>query len=175
MGVSACLMAPLTGYRRWLQPATQLRANSWMLMTGSLGMVASTLPVQWLMPVLGWRGLFWGLAALCAVSMLGLAWLVPRWQEAPRPPSRPQPPRGYARSLAPPLFPPDAADRFFQLRRHGRDADAVGRAVDGEGGRLHAAAGGHRPVRHQPVHAGTFWTWGVVNPWLARRGLRPSG
>lgn len=26
MGVSACLMAPLTGYRRWLQPATQMRA-----------------------------------------------------------------------------------------------------------------------------------------------------
>ena len=51
MGVSACLMAPLTGFRRWLTPATQLRANSWMLMTGSLGMVAATLPVQWLMPL----------------------------------------------------------------------------------------------------------------------------
>jgi predicted MFS family arabinose efflux permease len=79
MGVSACLMAPLTGYRRWLQPATQMRANSWMLMTGSLGMVASTLPVQWLMPLLGWRGLFWVLAALVLLSMAGLAWLVPRW------------------------------------------------------------------------------------------------
>src|SRR3989338_6080009 len=55
MGVSACLMAPLTGYRRWLSPATQMRANSWMLMTGSFGMVASTLPVQWLLPLLGWR------------------------------------------------------------------------------------------------------------------------
>ena len=32
-------------------------------MTGSFGMVASTLPVQWLMPVIGWRPLFWGLAA----------------------------------------------------------------------------------------------------------------
>ena len=48
MGVSACLMAPLTGYRRWLDASSQLRSNSWMLMTGSLGMLAATLPVQWL-------------------------------------------------------------------------------------------------------------------------------
>ena len=33
-------------------------------MTGSLGMVASTLPVQWLVPLIGWRPLFWVLAAL---------------------------------------------------------------------------------------------------------------
>ena len=46
MGVSACLMAPLTCFRRIYSPAAQLRANSWMLMTGSFGMVASTLPVS---------------------------------------------------------------------------------------------------------------------------------
>ena len=33
-------------------------------MTGSFGMLASTLPVQWLMPMPGWRPLFWALAAL---------------------------------------------------------------------------------------------------------------
>jgi len=82
MGVSACLMAPLTGYRRWLAPATQLRANSWMLMTGSLGMVAATLPVQWLLPLLGWRGLFWALGALLLLSMLGIAVAVPPWRKA---------------------------------------------------------------------------------------------
>ena len=79
MGVSACLMAPLTGYRRWFDTATLLRANSWMLMTGSLGMLASTLPVQWLMPITGWRPLFWILAALIVLSMAAIAWLVPRW------------------------------------------------------------------------------------------------
>jgi MFS family permease len=80
MGVSACLMAPLTGYRRWFDAATLLRANSWMLMTGSLGMLASTLPVQWLMPVTGWRPLFWILAALIALSMAAIAYLVPKWK-----------------------------------------------------------------------------------------------
>lgn len=77
VGVSACLMAPLTSYRRLLRPAAQLRANSWMLMTGSLGMVASTLPVQWLLPVWGWRGLFWALAAALFVALGLIVALVP--------------------------------------------------------------------------------------------------
>ena len=87
VGVSACLMAPLTAYRHHFGDHAQLRANSWMLMTGSLGMVASTLPVQWLLPVLGWRGLFWGLAGLLLVSMAAIVWLVPR-DEIAAPPSR---------------------------------------------------------------------------------------
>ena len=77
VGVSACLMAPLTLFRRSFGAAAQLRANSWMLMTGSLGMVASTLPVQWLLPSLGWRGLFWLVAALMALAIGVIAWRVP--------------------------------------------------------------------------------------------------
>ncbi|PUE09527.1 MFS transporter [Limnohabitans sp. T6-5] len=80
MGVSACLMAPLTGYRRWFDASTQLRTNSWMLMTGSTGMLAATLPVQWLMPIWGWRALFVMLGAMIAVAMVLIAWVVPRWQ-----------------------------------------------------------------------------------------------
>jgi predicted MFS family arabinose efflux permease len=78
MGVAACLMAPMTAYRRRFSPRSQLRAASWMFMTGSTGMVASTLPVQWLLPHLGWRGLFWLLAVLFAIAMAAIAWLVPR-------------------------------------------------------------------------------------------------
>ena len=80
MGVSACLMAPLTGYRRWFDAPTQLRTNSWMLMTGSFGMVAATLPVQWLMPIWGWRALFLMLGVMIALAMLLIFLLVPRWQ-----------------------------------------------------------------------------------------------
>lgn len=77
-GVAACLMAPLTSFRRHFTPAAQLRANSWMLMTGSLGMLASTLPVQWLLPLWGWRGLFWALALLLLLCMVMLAAVLPR-------------------------------------------------------------------------------------------------
>jgi MFS family permease len=80
VGVSACLMAPLTGYRRWLVQDNQQRANSWMLMTGSFGMLASTLPVQWLLPVVGWRWIFVGLALLVLLSMALMAWRVPSWR-----------------------------------------------------------------------------------------------
>ena len=77
MGVGACLMAPMTLFRRRFSAAAQMRANSWMLMTGSLGMVASTLPVQWLLPSLGWRGLFWAIAGLMTLSIGVIAWRVP--------------------------------------------------------------------------------------------------
>jgi MFS family permease len=90
MGVSACLMAPLTGYRRWFDASTQLRTNSWMLMTGSLGMLAATLPVQWLMPIWGWRALFVMLGVMIAIAMLLIALVVPVWQKATPKASTPQ-------------------------------------------------------------------------------------
>jgi len=82
IGVSACLMAPLTGYRRWMVMEKQHRANAWMLMIGALGMLSSTLPVQWLLPVIGWRWIFVGLALLIVLSMLLMAWQVPQWRSA---------------------------------------------------------------------------------------------
>ncbi len=76
-GVSACLMAPLTCYRRHFSFAAQLRANAWMLMSGSLGMLASTLPVHGLLPVLGWRGLFWLLSLLLLLAIVAVRVGVP--------------------------------------------------------------------------------------------------
>ncbi len=73
MGVSACLMAPMTRFRHSFDATAQMRANSWMLMSGSLGMLASTLPVQWLLPLWGWRGLFVGLAVMFALAMVLIA------------------------------------------------------------------------------------------------------
>jgi MFS family permease len=78
IGVSACLMAPLTFFRHRLDPAAQLRANSWMLMTGSLGMLASTLPAQWLLPAIGWRGLFAAAAGFLLLACMLLVAIVPQ-------------------------------------------------------------------------------------------------
>ena len=55
VGVGACLMGPLTAYRIWFQDETQQRANSWMLMVGAIGMLSSSLPVQFFLPIIGWR------------------------------------------------------------------------------------------------------------------------
>lgn len=105
LGVSACLMAPLTSFRHRLQGAAQLRANSWMLMTGSLGMLASTVPVQWLLPVLGWRGLFVALAAGLLVAIVLIHGLVPADQEARRSEGQTDPqPASYRSVFGSPAF-----------------------------------------------------------------------
>lgn len=78
VGVCACLMAPMAAYRRWFSPEGQLRSNSWMLMTGALGMLSSTLPVQWLLPMMGWRGIFLVLGLLFLLCIAMLFFWVPR-------------------------------------------------------------------------------------------------
>jgi predicted MFS family arabinose efflux permease len=106
MGVAACLMAPLTHFRLQLSATAQYRANSWMLMTGSLGMMASTLPVHWAIPWIGWRGLFLLLAAALLISTLLIFCLVPA-SRAPSHGQRLAPARssdGYAAVLRNPMF-----------------------------------------------------------------------
>lgn len=104
MGVCACLMAPLTAYRRWYAPAQQMRANAWMLMVGALGMVSATLPVQWLLEHIGWRGVFGVLALAVALAMALIAAYIPRWDitrreevtTAPSAQANASAPQGYA-------------------------------------------------------------------------------
>jgi len=79
VGVSACLMAPLTGYRIWFAENQQQRANSWMLMIASLGFLSSTLPVQFLLPTLGWRWIFGGIAILILISIFLMLVFIPKW------------------------------------------------------------------------------------------------
>ena len=174
VGVSACLMAPLTAYRRWLSPTAQLRANSWMLMTGSFGMLASTLPVQWLLPHVGWRPLFWGLALLLVLAMLLVLWRVPAWALAP-PPSvdsrQPAPRAGYG-----------------DVWRHPYFRRMVPIAFCSYGGMvamqtLWAGPWMVRVAGYTPLEAATglffinlgmlctFWTWGLLTPWLYRKGI----
>jgi MFS family permease len=174
-GVGACLMAPLTGYRRWLTPAALLRANSWMLMTGSLGMLASTLPVQWLMPVFGWRPLFWVLAGGIALAMCVIAWQVPSWQ----PVTAARPGR---------LGEAQAAGGYAEVWRHAYFRRMVPLGFFTYGGMvamqtLWAGPWMVRVTGYSPREAAgglflinlcmlcTFWAWGVVNPWLLRRGF----
>lgn len=173
MGVSACLMAPLTGYRRWLRPATQLRANAWMLMTGSLGMVAATLPVQWLMPLTGWRGLFWGLAVLVALSMVVIAWQVPRSPPAPRArAAAPAEALGYAAITRHPYF-----RRMAPIGWVNYGGMVAVQTLWAGPWMVHVA--GYTAAEAATGLFGinlcmlaTFWLWGMVSPALARQGHR---
>lgn len=110
-GVAAGLMAALTSFRQHFSAGAQLRANSWMLMSGSLGMLASTLPVQWLLPVLGWRGLFMLTAGLLLVATLLVWWQVPA--DVPHPPEANAAPVRYRSIASQALFVRTAPLGFF--------------------------------------------------------------
>lgn len=170
MGVAACLMAPLTFFRRRFSPALQLRCNSWMLMTGSLGMVASTVPVQLLLPLWGWRGLFWALCALLALAAAALVlWL----------------PRDGARVAAPAGMPPA---RYADILRHPQFVRMAPMGLVLYGGMIAMQALWAGPWLTQVcgwtpaaaseglllINAGmllAFLGWGWVMPALTRRGL----
>jgi len=174
MGVSACLMAPLTGYRRWLTPLAQMRANSWMLMTGSFGMVAATLPVQWLMPLTGWRGLFWLLGGLILLSMAGIVWMVPHWRRTEPVETAPVSEAGYGLVWRHPYFRQMAPIGFVNYG--GMIAVQTLWAgpwmVKVAGYTPEQAAGGLFGINLSMLC--TFWLWGVFNPRLARHGWRPE-
>jgi MFS family permease len=80
VGVGACLMGPLTAYRIWFQDETQQRANSWMLMVGAIGMLSSSLPVQYFLPLIGWRSIFLTLALLTLVCIILILIFIPKWE-----------------------------------------------------------------------------------------------
>jgi len=171
IGVSACLMAPLTGFRRWYAPANLMRANSWMLMVGAMGMVASTLPVQWLVSMIGWRPLFIGLGVMVMIGMALIFWQVPAWQ-GPQPAIKDAPlvAPGYGEIWRDPYFRRMAPMGFFNY------GGMVAMQT------LWAAPWMVKVVGYTPAQAamGLFWinismllaflVWGSVNPVLARKG-----
>lgn len=175
MGVSACLMAPLTAYRRWFDASTQLRTNSWMLMTGSLGMLAATLPVQWLMPIWGWRALFVMLGVMIALSMLLIALLVPVWQKTTPTADTPQVPldddgsygeiwrSAYFWRMAPIGFFSYGGMVAIQTLWAGPWMTQVA------GWSATEAASGLFLINLAMLV--TFWLWGLITPGLARRGV----
>ena len=171
MGLAACLMAPLTCFRLRFSAAAQLRANSWMLMTGSLGMVASTLPVQWLLPLWGWRGLFWVLAGALILAMLLIARWVPADPVAVPVASGTAPTQGYRQVLLHPVFVRSVPIGFFLYG----GMVAVQSLWAGPwltqvaGWTASQAAGGLFLVNLCMLMA--FMGWGVMMPRLVRRGL----
>ncbi len=72
VGVSACLMAAFKAFRVWYPPERQSQLGSYMLVIGTAGALSATVPVALLLPVVGWRTVFFGVA----VALLLAAWVL---------------------------------------------------------------------------------------------------
>jgi predicted MFS family arabinose efflux permease len=172
VGVSACLMAPLTAFRLTMSPAQQLRANAWMLMTGSLGMLASTLPLHWLLPVWGWRGI----SDAIAIGIVGAIGLLAAF--VPAAVAKPQPVADKA----------EAVIGYGGIFSHPRFVQLVPAGLFIYGGMIAMQALWVGPwlsrvARWSPAQTATglfvvnatmlvtFFAWGIVMPRLSRAGV----
>ncbi|HRH75384.1 MAG TPA: MFS transporter, partial [Zoogloea sp.] len=64
LGVAACLMAGLKGFTLWFPRERLASMTGYIMSCGALGAVTASAPLEAALPFLGWRGAFWGVAAL---------------------------------------------------------------------------------------------------------------
>ncbi len=76
LGVSACLMASFKAFSLWFPVERQASLNAAIMAAGGLGALTASTPLGALMPVLGWRGIFFALAAL-SLLVAGLIFTTP--------------------------------------------------------------------------------------------------
>lgn len=74
IGVSAGLIAMLKANSQWYRPDQVAGVTGWCLVVGALGGVVVTVPVEFALPVLGWRGVYFVLAGL-AVLIAAAIWI----------------------------------------------------------------------------------------------------
>ena len=76
-GVSACLMAAFTAFVAWFPPGRLPLVNGIQMAAGGMGALAATAPVEALLTVTDWRGLFAGLAVLTTAVAVAVFLVVP--------------------------------------------------------------------------------------------------
>lgn len=108
MGVAGCLMASLKAYRLWFPPERQAQLASWMLVAGTSGALASTVPVSAAMEVVGWRGVFWIMSGMILLASGAIFFLLrepeKRYPAPPPPPGASQAGATYASIFGDPFF-----------------------------------------------------------------------
>ncbi len=85
LGVSVGMIAMLTAHTQWL-PRDRVAGRTGLgVFVASFGGMAATLPAQHLLPLVGWRGLFWGLSAIAAAVSIWISLSVPERPAAAAP------------------------------------------------------------------------------------------
>src|SRR6478736_1185165 len=85
VGVSAGLMAVIKAHADWFERHRVAHVTGIATAIGALGSALTTSPVQAMLPVLGWRGIFWGLGLLALAVAIWIFLSVPDKPRAPGP------------------------------------------------------------------------------------------
>lgn len=75
LGVSACLMGAIKAFTLWFPLSRLATINGWYIFIGSIGGLAATAPVEAALGTIGWRAMFYGLAAasLAVAALIALS------------------------------------------------------------------------------------------------------
>lgn len=76
-GVSACLMAAFKSYVLFFPENTWPRINGFQMAAGGLGALCATTPVEWMLKITDWRGLFLILSVISLGTALAVFLIVP--------------------------------------------------------------------------------------------------
>ena len=77
LGIAGALIGLMKANSQWYPPQRLPAVNGVAVFIGAAGGLAATVPVQALLPLAGWRGIFLGLAALAALIALWVRLSVP--------------------------------------------------------------------------------------------------
>lgn len=77
LGVSACLMAALKNFWQWYPAERQASLSATIMVAGGLGAMFASAPLDYLIPLLGWRGVFFILTVIIVAVAAYLFFAIP--------------------------------------------------------------------------------------------------
>ncbi len=83
LGISVGMIAMLTAHGQWVPRAKVPAITGAGIFLASFGGVLATLPAQQVLPSIGWRGVFWLMAALAALVSVAIWYIVPEPAQKP--------------------------------------------------------------------------------------------
>jgi MFS family permease len=97
LGVSACLMSAMKAFVLWFPMDRLASLNGWMLASGGLGAMTASAPVEAMLEITGWRGVFFILSAASFVAAAAILLVVPDRKAEGEPETLARMISGYAR------------------------------------------------------------------------------
>ena len=173
LGVSACLMAGLKGFAMWYPPERHSSMTGFLMAAGALGALTASAPLEAILPVLGWRGVFW-VIALAALGIAGFIFVsLPDEAAHASHDSIPQAFRSVGRIFGSPAFLRFAASAtFFTGGFMALQSLWAVPWLMNVNGLTRSAAAGYLLVLNLGMLAGQLGI-GLVGTQLARRGVKP--